>query len=117
MGSQVIVISQDSPEGLAKTSKKHKLSDFKFMSDKDMKASLAFGLAFSVDPKTVGIYKNYGIDLVGLYGRSEPLMTTPAVFLVNGEGKIVFEYVNPNYQIRLDPEILKAAVKSLTGKS
>lgn len=116
MGCQVLVISQDSPEALSKTAKKHKLKNFRFLSDSEMKASLAFGLAFSVDTKTVEIYKNYGIDLVGLYGRNEPLMTVPAVFLTDKSGKIVFEYVNPDYKIRLDPEVLKAAAKSLTGK-
>ena len=115
MGSKVIVVSQDSPEMLTATAKKHKLG-FQFLSDGQMAASKAFGLTFKVNEETVKLYKKYNIDLVGLYGRAKPLMSVPAVFLIGAEGKIVFEYVNPNYQVRLEPSILKAAVGAYLKK-
>ena len=105
------MVSQDSPELLTATAKKNNLN-FQFLSDSQMAASNAFGLTFKVDEKTVSIYKNYNIDLVGLYGRAKPLMTVPAVFLINKEAKVVFEYVNPNYQVRLEPSVLKAAISA-----
>ena len=33
----------------------------------------------------------------------------PAVFLVGKSGRIEFQYVNPNYKVRLQPEVLLAA--------
>ena len=111
MGYQVVAITQDGPEGLSKTAKKNKL-DFTLLSDPDMAAAKAFGLAFSVDEQTVKAYKGYGIDLVGLYGRSQPLMAVPAIFLMDTKGVVKFNYANPNYQVRLDSGVLLAAAKA-----
>ena len=108
-GVQVLVISQDSPELNRKTAKKNGLN-FNFLSDGDMAVAKAFGLAFTVDEKTVKLYMDYNIDLVALYGRAKPLMSTPAVFMADTKGKIAFSYVNPVYSVRLKPEVLKAAM-------
>ena len=90
---------------------KSKLS-FPILSDQALEASKKFGLVFSIDEKTVGIYKNYNIDLVGLYGLEQPLMPVPAIFIVK-DGTIQFSYVNPNYAVRLEPAILRAAMTAL----
>jgi peroxiredoxin len=115
LGCQVVVISQDSPGMLNKTAKKSKLT-FTFLSDGEMEASSGFGLAFSIDEKTNKLYKGFGIDLEGLYGRSQPLMTVPGVFLVNKKGTIVFQYVNPDYRERLDPATLRSAIVAYLKK-
>jgi len=109
-GVQVIAISQDNPSQLTAMRKKNKL-DMTLFSDGKMQAAKDFGLAFSVNQKTVGQLKKYGIDLVALYGRTEPLLVVPSVFLINDQGKIVFNYVNPDYSIRLESDTLKAMVK------
>lgn len=111
LGYQVIAITQDAPEGLDKTAKKNKLS-FTLLSDPEMFAAKAFGLAFSVDEETVKAYKGYGIDLVGIYGRAQPLMAVPAIFLIDTKGFVTFQYANPNYQVRLDSAVLVAAAKA-----
>jgi len=36
----------------------------------------------------------------------------PAVYLINSDGMIEFHYVHPDYKIRLDPEVLLAAVQA-----
>ena len=65
-----------------------------------------------MDAETVKLYKNYGIDLIGLYGRTEPRMPVPGIFLVGTDGKIRFSYVNPDYRIRLDADVLLAAMEA-----
>ena len=110
-GYRIAAVTQDSPETNGKTQAKHKLS-FTIFSDGDMAATQAFGLVYQVGEETTKLYKGYGIDLVGLYGKSQPVMAVPGVFLFNEEGKIRFEYVNPDYRIRLAPEVLMAAVKA-----
>ncbi len=39
------------------------------------------------------------------------LLPVPAVFLVNTDGIIQFQYVNPNYTVRLKKEVILAAAK------
>lgn len=39
-------------------------------------------------------------------------LPVPAVFLVNTDGIIQFQYVNPNYNVRLKKEVILAAAKA-----
>ncbi len=110
LGVQLVVLSQDRPETIRKTIKKNKL-EFPVYSDHELKAALAFGVVFSIDEETVEMYKKYDIDLVGLYGRQKPLMPVPSVFLIGKEGRVRFEYVNPDYRERLKTRVLLAAVE------
>jgi hypothetical protein len=43
-------------------------------------------------------------------------LPAPAVFIVSGKGQILFQYVNPDYKVRLHPEILLAAAKAFAKK-
>ncbi|MHC4519433.1 MAG: AhpC/TSA family protein, partial [Planctomycetota bacterium] len=70
----------------------------------------AFGIAFQVDDETVTKYQGYGIDLDDASGRAHHLLPVPSVFLVDAEGVIVFQYVNPDYTVRLHPDVLLAAI-------
>jgi len=106
---RTVVISQDPPDKNKGVVAKQKLS-FPIYADPDLEAAKAFGLVFQVDDTTRERYKQYGIDLVALYGRDTPLMPTPAVFILNAEGKVAFSYVNPDYRVRLAPEVIKAVL-------
>lgn len=77
-----------------------------------MVASKAFGLAFKVAETTVEQYKKGGIDLENASGEKHHLLPVPAVFIVGTDGIIKFEYINPNYKVRLDPDVLLAAAKA-----
>ncbi len=39
------------------------------------------------------------------------LLPVPAVFIAGKDSIIEFEYVNPNYKVRLSPELLLAGAK------
>lgn len=86
---------------------KQKLN-FPIYSDPDLEAAKGFGLLFKINDKTKKIYLDYGIDLEGLYGREAPVMPTPAVYVLNKEGKVAFSYVNPDYSVRLAPKVIEA---------
>lgn len=109
-GYRIAAISQDTPKANKTAQAKHKLS-FPILSDASLEASQKYGLVFQVDSDTVKLYKGYGIDLVGLYGRTQPLMPVPGVFVFDKAGKIQLQYVNPDYRFRLAPEVLLAAAK------
>lgn len=107
LGYQIIAISPDKTKKLSKTVKKQKLS-YLLLSDADMALSKNFGIAFKAPKK----YKR----LIGLKKRSggknvDSLLPVPSVFLVDKEGVIQFEYINPNYKVRLNSALLLAAAK------
>lgn len=110
LGYRVIAISPDKPERVGAAAAK-KRYDYTLLSDNDLQAALALGLAFKVDEETVKRYKNFGIDLVEASGREHHLLPVPAVFIVNKKGEIRFSFVDPVYQRRIDPATLLAAAK------
>ncbi len=87
--------------------------DTVLLSDSTMAGAIAFGIAFKVADKTYNAYKDrFKLDLEERSGQKHHLLPVPSVFLVGTDGKIKFEYVNPDYKVRLEPEILLAAAKA-----
>jgi len=116
-GFQLLAISPDQPAKLrAKPS--HQKLPYTLLSDSEMNATRAFGIAFKVDDALVGKYKNdYGIDLEGDSGQTHHLLPYPAVFIVDRAGVIRFVHVNPDYKVRMSPgEIVAAARGALATR-
>jgi peroxiredoxin len=89
---------------------KHELT-YTLYSDKTAAAARAFGIAFHVDEKTIETYEHYGIDLAAASGESHYQLPVPSVFIYN-DGKMTFQYVNPDYKIRAPAEVILAAARS-----
>ena len=100
-GARMIAISPDTVENSAANTKKLK-TPFPLYSDSDVAAASAFGLAFRVDDATITKYKGFGIDLEKSSGHDHHALPVPAVYIVDGEGKILYAHSNPDYTRRLD---------------
>ena len=111
LGYQIVAVSPDKPEKLRASLDKGKLT-YTLLSDSKMDAARAFGIAFKVDDATLDKHKTHGIDLTEASGETHHLLPVPSVFILGTDGVIRFEYVNPNYKVRLDPEVLLAAAKA-----
>lgn len=111
MGFQIVGISVDRPEVLRKTMDEVEL-DYKLLSDSPATALKAFGIAFKVDQATVDRYKGVGIDLEANAGYDHHILPAPAVYFVDQNGNVDFQYVNPNYKERISGDILRAAAKT-----
>lgn len=114
MGYQVLAVSPDRPEELRKSAADQEL-DYALISDSDMRAADALGLAFRVDEPTVTRYLDeHQIDLEASSGREHNMLPVPAVFLADADGRIVFEHVDPNYRQRLSGDRILAAARDAT---
>ena len=111
LGYDILAISPDRPEELKKSIDKNSL-EYTLLSDSAMNASIKFGIAFKVSDELIEKYKGYNIDLEASSGMTHHLLPVPSVFILGTDGVIRFEYVNPNYKIRLDPDVLLAAAVS-----
>jgi peroxiredoxin len=116
LGFQIIAISPDRPAKLTETIDKHQMG-YTLLSDSTMAAAKAFGIAFKLDEPTLGKYAEYGINLDEASGQSHHLLPVPSVFVVGTDGIIKFEYVNPDYKIRIPPDVLLAAVKAQAAEN
>lgn len=113
MGYQILAISPDTPDNLSKTIDKNDLS-YTLLSDTPMEASKAFGIAFKLPDEKAKKYQEKGLSLGG---EDKNLLPVPTVMVLDQKGKILFEYINPNYRERLKPELLEYAAKlALAGE-
>jgi len=103
-------VSTDQPANIQPTITQHELG-YTIYSDKSAAAARAYGIAFTMDEADVAKYKNYGVDLEAAAGETHHQLPVPAVF-VYSDGKMVFQYVNPDYRVRVPAEVLLAAVRS-----
>ena len=121
LGFDVYFISPDKPEFLVESLKDKELKtdvSYTLLSDPSMQVAQDFGIAFKVDDKTAEKYKKWGIDLEKASGYKHHYLPVPATYVVGINGIIQFQYTNPDYKVRLDPELLVAAAKSyLKSKS
>lgn len=115
LGYQILAVNPDRPAKLGDAITKNDLK-YQVLSDSTMECSRAFGLAFRVDDETLKRYKGYGIDLEEASGQDHHLLPVPAVYIVGKDAKIRFQYVNPDYRIRLDSDTLLAAAKASIAK-
>jgi len=111
-GIEVVGISPDSPEFLQESITDQDLG-YTLLSDNKMEAAMAFGVAFRVDEETVRSLKENGMDIEERSGQSHHMLPVPSLFLADADGKIVFQYVNPDYRQRVDKSIVMAAVNSM----
>ena len=106
-GFNIIAISPDSPDNLKASIEKHKLN-YTLLSDSKTEAARAFGIAFQASER-------YGEMLGKASGslNTQGLLPVPAVFVLNKQGEILFEYINPDYKKRLKGSLLLAVLAEL----
>ncbi len=115
LGYQVIAISPDSPASLSATLGKTPL-DYTLLSDASAAALHAFGIGFRVDDATIEKYKGYDIDLEAASGESHHVLPVPSVFIVDGDGKLQFSYVHPDYRLRVPGSVILAAARAIAER-
>ena len=76
-----------------------------------MNAAKAFGLAFRVPDETVERYKGFGVDLEQRSGMEHHLLPVPAVFVLDENGIVQFQYVNPDYKVRIPAKLILEAAR------
>lgn len=115
LGYQMIAISPDRPEELAKTLDAGDLT-YTLLSDSQANAMKAFGIGFRVDALTVAKYLTFGISLEAASGTKENALPVPSVFIVDGEGVLQFGYTHPDYTIRIPGNVILAAAEAIAER-
>jgi peroxiredoxin len=112
LGFDVLFLSTDRPAILSSSLKEP--VDYHLLSDSEVNAARAFGVAFRMDDATYAKYKSYGLDLEETQGATHHELPVPAVFIVDRKGTIRFAHTNADYTQRLPAaEVVEAAQRSL----
>ena len=104
-------ISIDKPELLLDSLDEPDIG-YTIYSDSALSATRAFGLAFQVDDEMNQRLLGYDIDLERASGETHHVLPAPATYLIGTDGAINFAYINPDYKVRLHPDVLLAAAKA-----
>jgi peroxiredoxin len=107
MGFDIWFISIDRPELLYESLQDPQVG-YTVYSDSSLEATRAFGIAFRVDDETVEAYLGYDISLEAASGENHHVLPAPSTYLVGTDGVIRFQYTNPDYKVRLHPDVLVA---------
>ena len=114
LGFKLVGISTDAPNDLNKSIKERALS-YDLLSDFESKVSSAFGLSFFTSEKTTQRYlakMNLQNPLHKNQAGDERLvLPVPAIYVIDSKGLVQFNYVNPNYKVRLHADLLLKAAE------
>ena len=104
LGFQIVAISPESYENIEPTVSSNEIH-YKVFSDPMGNLIKKMGIAFKLNEGT----KQY----ISSKGPIADVLPVPSVMIVNARGEILFEYINPNYKIRISKGLLLAALNVL----
>ncbi|WP_418512312.1 peroxiredoxin-like family protein [Corallibacter sp.] len=106
LGYQIIAISPDNYKNLKPTIQEDNVA-YSLYSDPEAKLIQDIGIGFET-PSMAKMYikKKTKMD-------ATDILPVPTVMVLNTSGEILFEYINPNYKVRLSESLLLSALKAL----
>lgn len=115
LGFAVWFVSPDRPELL--TEGEDAAQGYRLLSDADASVTEAFGVAFRLDDETNSQYREFGVNLDERSGVANQVLPVASTFLIGSDGIVQFTYANPDYTVRLAPEVLVAAAEAYVEQS
>jgi len=117
-GIDVLFLSGDRPELLYKSLKLETQEaidglGYTILSDANIEAALALGIAFKVEDESVSRMEGRGTDLGDSSMARFRALPVPAVYMIDKSGKVVYSFVEPDYKVRLPAEDLLTAASRL----
>jgi peroxiredoxin len=112
LGARLIAISPQSPDGSLSTAEENELA-FDVLSDSGNRVARDYGIVFSLPEELRAAMTAIGKALPGLNGDESWELPVPATYVIEPDGTIAAAHVEVNWRIRLDPEDIVAALRSL----
>lgn len=117
LGYDVLFLSNDRPEILYSSLKQETREDideldYLILSDAEISAARALGTAFRIDAGMKGRFDEKGRDYAESSIDKYDALAVPVVYVIDRSGQIVFDFVEPDYKIRLPADELLSAAKA-----
>ena len=109
LGFQIVAISPDSNKNIAEQQSREELA-YNLLADPKLELAKNMGLAYFLDKKTEEKYRDkLGVPFIDIDGDSRVALPVPAVYIIDQQGKVHFQYVNPDISVRLSENLLYTA--------
>jgi peroxiredoxin len=117
-GVDVLFLSGDRPEILYNSLKQETQEDidgmgYTILSDADIDAAKALGIAFRQEQATIERYENNGMDIAGSSMKNYGVLPVPAVYVIDSDGMVTFSFIEADYKVRLPADDLLAAASEV----
>jgi peroxiredoxin len=113
LGATLLAISPQAPQRFTASTGDSPLA-FPVLSDMDLAAADAFGIAFTLPPELVEYFAEIGTDIPVLNGNGLWALPVPATFVVDTDGVIRYADVEPDYRRRPEPAAALNAIEAAT---
>jgi peroxiredoxin len=114
LGANMIAITPETPDRSLTTSEKNAL-EYKVLSDANLRAAAAFGLAFELPPDLQAVYLKAGNDLREINGSGQWSLPVPATYVIGQDGTVLYAHVDADYRNRAEPAEALAALERITA--
>ncbi len=110
--AELIAISPELPDQSLTTSEKNEIS-FQVLSDVDNKVAKDFGLTFKMPKDLQDLYTNeFNIQVDKHNGNTDYELPLAATYIINENGKIIYDFVTERYTERAEPADILAALQN-----
>ena len=114
LGYQIVAVSPDTPDQLMKSQRNRKL-EFFLASDYALEATREFGIGFHISNEYADKIRSIDGKPAAYGEQNKYSLPAPAIFILDTDGYVQFQYVNPDYRVRMKPELLTAVADALQG--
>jgi peroxiredoxin len=99
----------------ARAAKPDPSAPFTVLSDVDCGVGLAAGVVFRIPPIYHALISRAGVDIGDRHGNGADFLPVPAAFVLDGDGRVAWRFINVDFTRRAAPERILAALQRLNG--
>jgi peroxiredoxin len=111
-GAQLVGLAPETPDKAMSTAERHGIA-IDILSDAGNKVAEQMGLVFELPQALRPIYEKFGTDLADYNGDDSFKLPVPATYIIGQDGVIVYDFVNADYTLRLEPSEIVAKLATL----
>ncbi len=120
MGVDVYFLSGDRPDMLydglmSETQEDIDGLGYTILSDANIEAAIALGIAFKAGDRTVDYLRKKGVDGEGSSVTNFQVLPVPAVYVIDKSGMVTYSFVEADYKIRLSADDLITAASDVSS--
>ncbi len=99
----------------ARAAKPDPSAAFHVLSDVDCGVGLAAGVVFRIPPLYHTLLSRAGVDIGDRHGNGADFLPVPAAFVLDGDGRVAWRFIDVDFTRRAAPERILAALERLNG--
>lgn len=111
-GGNIVAISVENPDNSTSVADKNNLQ-FTVLSDPNLETARKFGIVYELPKETDEQYKSKGLDVAKNNEMAKAELPLGATYIVKQNGEIVYAYLETDYKVRAEPEVIIENLKKI----